>query len=109
MSYSYSWQKCYEAVSCLAASPESLSKRMEYALVSLLPLKMKPEDHFHDQELRGRFEALVERCSRIDTKGNEGRIVATVQRMNDEELTSIAQEIIDLHNTIAIKYGSEWK
>ena len=98
MSLDYALYQLMLAVETLAASPEPIQRRMEWAFLCLHTLV--PDD-FPEGELRGQFRAVQEAMTRVEGVGGEGSIAASAKAMSDSEASEIAKVIVALFAEIA--------
>lgn len=89
---SYAWEKCYVAVGILAGSGELGERVSDAWIASLMRLKV------HEipwPDLREKFDA-------IDAKLSDR--LGSITTMTQEELKTIAQEIVELFNSVCRCY-----
>jgi hypothetical protein len=89
----YAWQKTYQAVRILAASPKNLRERLSDAwwhqMNSLVGSPIPWDD------LRGKFEKIQ---SELVPEISERAEAQT--KLSEQELGTIAAEIVDLHDQV---------
>lgn len=90
---SYAWEKAYLAVRGMAASNESLQRRIGDAYIYHLT-------HIHDDNVTpaifARLSALAERLTREPDAG-QGSVAATIITISDLEAHDLANEISDIY------------
>jgi hypothetical protein len=87
-----------DAVDALAAGSGRVRDRLLEASTYLI--RVRPED-IPDDDLRRTFIAVMEDdLSYAQPQGDEGRILATLRIINDEEACSVARRILDLHRQL---------
>jgi hypothetical protein len=103
-SLAYAWEKSYLAVRGMATGIGSLQIRVGDAFISSLCLLNR--ENVTPDILR-RVGEVRHRLTCIPAKAGEGDVVATTAKMSDEEAISIAEEIVDIFDSIAKSYGRQ--
>jgi len=88
----YALEKMSAAVRSLAVGPEPLPQRLEYAFLAFHTLS--PKD-FPDK-LASRFAEIHDALTREKAVGNEGRVRATLAKMDKSTAQDIAIAILGL-------------
>jgi hypothetical protein len=96
----YVWEKLYQATHGLAVGQGNIKERLFNAFLSLNVLH---DDDF-PAELQESFGALVEQITRVEPRGGEGTIQATINTIDDDEAAQMAETIVSLYNAIATRY-----
>lgn len=91
--YRYAWEKLHNAVHTLVASALPLQDRLIAALTH--SVSILEEDHL-PPNLRHEFRELTSSVTRIEARGSEGHIAATVRSLPEEELSNLAGRILSL-------------
>lgn len=89
----YVRERLARAVDALATSPGPLRRRL--FLAALATSTLQPRDFVDDVSSAG-FGAIREMLTRHEARANEGRVVATLARMSDDEARSVAKRIHEL-------------
>lgn len=97
MGHSYGLQKFGEAVDELALAKGIINDRLVTAFVSLIPIRA---DEDLPANLGERYKALKARVTAVEATGNEGRLKATISRMDDEEAQQCAREIVAINDEL---------
>lgn len=96
----YAWEKSYLAVRGMAASSQSIQRRVGDAYVYHLI-------HIHDEnvtpDILARLDAVAERVTREPDAG-DGTVSATVAKMTEDEARELANEITDIYWAICQLY-----
>jgi hypothetical protein len=103
-SLAYAWQKTYLAVRGMATGNGSLQQRVGEAFTSSLCLLNRENvtpDVFH------RVGEVKLRLTCVPAKAGEGDVTATIATMSDDEARSIAEEIVDIFDSVAKTYGRQ--
>jgi hypothetical protein len=93
---SYAWEKLNGAVRNLAgigSQRERLIRAYTYNVIQIREEQV-PEGRWE------RFEKLRVQITRIDAKGGEGNIKATVESIEAHEVDEMVMEIVDLYDDI---------
>ena len=61
-------------------------------------IHLKPDDL--PEEIRADFKQLMESLSRVKPEGDEGSVKATVNAMSEEEVQSMVDKIVSMHDTV---------
>jgi hypothetical protein len=104
MGLSYTYEKLHLATRALATGANDIRDRLESAAISTMMLDVSPQDQqfdFPTPELRDKFRSVRERMTRVEARGDEGRIRATLRTLSDEEAEQIATDLFDLFVDIA--------
>jgi hypothetical protein len=104
MSFSYVHEKFSAAIESMAASPESIQHRIANAYTYHL-IRLKKEEL--PDEIRMDFEITAEQLTRGEPVGNEGRVMATVKQMSENEAVDIARRIVHMSDVVNAHYQSE--
>jgi hypothetical protein len=104
VSVSYFYQKFSAAVESMAASPASIQHRIADAYISQLHV-LQPDEL--PDEIRMDFTIMVEQLTRIEPVGNEGRVMASVREMSEDDAVEIARKIVHMHDVVTAHYHSE--
>jgi hypothetical protein len=102
LKFAHLFEKFMVAVDVLATSPASLQKRLEGAYKSFVDIE--PRD-FDDEEMRGTFEQIRSRLTRVQHEGIDS-IAVTCRQMSDQEAAEIADFTFSLFLRIAEKHHS---
>jgi len=103
-SLAYAWEKSYLAVRGMATGVGSLQMRVGDAYIGSLCLLNReniPPDIFR------RVGEIKQRLMCVPAKAGEGNVAATIVKMPDDEAKSIAEEIVDIFDSIAKIYGRQ--
>jgi hypothetical protein len=103
-SLAYAWEKSYLAVRGMATGIGSLQTRVGDAFISSLCLLNR--ENVTPDILR-RVGEVRHRLTCISAKAGEGDVVATTAKMSDDEAISIAEEVVDIFDSIAKSYGRQ--
>lgn len=93
---SYAWEKFHKAIHSLAGpgtQRERLLNAYVYNIIHVEPEKVPAEIQ---DELR-QFERDI---TRVEAKGSEGSVQATVNAMDDTEVNRMIKRIISMYDTI---------
>lgn len=99
-SHSYTWEKLYLSVLCLATGKGGIKERLEDACTSQLMRLFHPADEI-PAEYRERILA-IEKAITVKAPRNqsEGAIHSTIQQMSESECSKLAEEIVNLYNEV---------
>lgn len=103
-SLAYAWEKSYLSVRGMATGVASLQARVGDAFTSSLCL-LNRENVTPD--IFRRVGEVKRRLTCISAKAGEGDVAATLAKMSNEEAISIAEEIVDIFDSIAKTYGRQ--
>jgi len=93
---SYAWEKFHMAIHSLAG-PGLQRERLVSAYVYNL-IHVKPEDVPAD--IRDKLRQFQHDITRVEAKGGEGLVQATVNSMDDTEVNRMIKRIISMHDAI---------
>ena len=93
----YTLGRLADAADALETGAGSVHERLFEAFTYLV--QIGPED-VPDGELRPAFAELMGALTAEEAKGTEGRLVATLKVMDDEQAQDIARAIIDLYHAL---------
>jgi hypothetical protein len=97
MGWDYGWEKLYGTARTLAFSPGELRERVRDAIIfNAIHIG---EDNL-PPDLWEKFSNLMAKVTVADPKGNEGTVEATLRTMSDLQLSEIAGELFDLHDSV---------
>lgn len=103
--YSRPYTLCIEALYTLCCMPGDLRSRLRLVDQEFFLLE---EDDFPDAEgLRKDYLDLKALIIRLDPKGDEGRITATISRSKLTTLEEAAQKIWDIHRKLSEYMNSD--
>lgn len=91
---SYPYEKFMVAVNSLAVSHKPLRDRVYSAFLSFGPLMTSDFSKF--PEIKAEFEKLKAALTRVEAKGEEGNVRATLDASSDDEVSQLASSIVDL-------------
>lgn len=94
---SYPYEKFYNAVSVLARSTRSIQDRIHSAYVSFHPIRVSD---FKDPEIAASYQELMDRLTKVKD-AEKGHVPATLEQMDDDEASLVADKIVDLFAAIA--------
>lgn len=95
----YTGDKLFEAVECLACSDLPLRQRLEHAALALVVLT---EDDFGDDEQRHAFAGVhLATSPALREPGPEGSISAAMNAIDDERAVELARSILSLYEAHA--------
>ncbi|MDH4318645.1 MAG: hypothetical protein OEV64_09670 [Desulfobulbaceae bacterium] len=95
--YDYGWEKLHLAVHSLAGAStqkERLVNAVAYNLIHIIPENNLPP------ELRDEFKQFMEEITSVEAKGNEGRVRATVDSLDEIGTSRAIEKIISLYDTV---------
>ena len=95
---SYPYEKFMVAIYSLASS-SSLKERIYSAYLSFHPLKSSDFKEF--PEIQVQFDELMRDLTKATAKGDEGKVMATLNSSSVEELEALASKVVDIHLAIA--------
>lgn len=101
MGLSYGWQKFHMAVLTLAG-PGTQRERLINAYAYHL-LQIDGDSLPYD--IQARFEKLGDDITREQAQQGEGTVAASVNKMSDQELQAMVEEIIALYDIVARNFG----
>lgn len=94
--HDYAWEKLRVAIETLAGGQRDLRERIYDAYISAL-MKLTPEDF--PKGLGREFAYLLDRLTREEpVKQDEGKVMATLNSMNEVELSSIVEKIVSIYD-----------
>ena len=93
---SYAWEKFHMAMHSLAG-PGSQRERLVNAYVYNI-IHVKPEEV--PAEIQDELRQFEHDITRVEAKGGEGSVQATVSAMDDSEVNRMIERIISMHDTI---------
>jgi hypothetical protein len=93
----YALEELADAADALETGAGSIHERLFEAFTD--PVRIGPED-VPDGELRPAFAELTAALTSEEPKGAEGRLVATLMVMDDEQAQDIARAIVDLYHAL---------
>ena len=85
----------------MATSSKSLQERIVDAYIYNL-IHVKTEDL--PEGIRPTFEAMKERLTKVEPRGDEGSVMASVREMEDDEAISIAIDIVSMADEVKSDY-----
>jgi len=104
VSLDYVHEKFSAAIESMAASPESLQRRIADAYLSQL-MRLNADDL--PDEIRMDFKIVSEQLTSCEPAGNEGSVMASVNQMNDSDALEIARRIVHMSDVVNAHYHSE--
>jgi hypothetical protein len=93
----YALEKLVEAVQCLATAPGRIQERLGEAMAFLH--RISSED-IPEGELRRQLVGIQNDLIFDQPSGNESRLEATLRGLSDEDASTIAARILDLHDRL---------
>jgi hypothetical protein len=93
----YALEKLADAADALEIGAGSVHERLFEAFTYLM--RIGPED-MPDGDLRLAFAELMGALTAEEAKGTEGRLIATLKVMDDEDAQEIARAIVDLYHAL---------
>ena len=97
MNYKYGWEKLHMAVHSLAGSA-SQSERLVNAVVFSL-IHITPENDLPD-EMRDEFKEFMSDITSVEAIGDEGSVQATVEAMDEMQISNCAEKIIGFYDSV---------
>lgn len=97
MSYSYGWEKLHLAVHSLAGAL-SQKERLVHAIGNSL-IHITPENDL-PAELRDEFKEFMTGITSVEVIGNEGRVRATVDSLDEIEMNRAIEKIISFYDAV---------
>jgi hypothetical protein len=97
--YSYGWEKLYSAVRCLSGKGDQRS-RLANAVTALHTLHIRPEEHHLPDDIQTEFNEFFEEMTSQEAIGDEGRIKATVNSLDETEISQAVEKIIDFYDIV---------
>ena len=94
MSYAYIWEKFFATVDTLAIGDDGIRERLINAVT--FNLLMLQNNDFPEDDLRGKYEKLMDELTKEQAAGNEGTVRATIEKMPLEEASEIARKIVSM-------------
>jgi len=106
MSLGYISEKLTVAVNTMATSAAPIKKRLEYAMLGAHTISMKTYwEKFPDPEVAERWHAWWATMTSKEAVGGEGRIVATISQMTEEQAEEAAEELFNIYRSVERIYG----
>lgn len=93
---SYAWEKFHMAIRSLAARGTKRARLVDSYVYHIIHVKPEQVPEEIQDELR-QFERDI---TRVQAKGDEGSVQATVNTMDDDEVDRLIDRIISMHDTI---------
>jgi len=97
MSADYELEKLGNAVDALASSAKPIQKRLEYAWMAMHTLMLEP---MATAERNEAFLSIMERLTADKSNSGSGYVATTTARLNDDEASAIAREIVALYSGV---------
>jgi hypothetical protein len=97
LAYDYAKEKFWQAVHELATSDRSIQERLADAAMYLSRLH-RPE--YLPEELREKFNALMDDLTQETATGSEDTMEATTRKLSADEGTALAQRILSLYTEL---------
>lgn len=91
----YAWEKFHSAITSLVGH-ETPRERLLNACLALRTLR--PEDL--PPEIQDEFVQFRKEISRVEARGDEGTIAATIRAIKDDEVDRLVKQIIGMHDTV---------
>lgn len=104
MSVDYAWEKLHVAVLVMARGSGSLQERLVDAFLSFHPIR--PDEDL-PAGLRPAYEAIVERLTEVEPRGDEGQVQATARAMGEADARQLIEDIVSLYDHVARRMPSE--
>ena len=89
-------ERLSSAVKSLATGKGDVRNRLEAAIMQLLPLR--PEDF--PEHLRSDFDWIIEQATKYEAQHDEGKLKATMKRIQNSTGEKIATRLYDMHQEI---------
>jgi hypothetical protein len=105
MSQGYAWEKLYNAVLGMAASPASLQQRIAAAYSGSL-MRITAYDDL-PADLESLFGDIMKALSTTEPKGDEGSIMASALALTDREAEDIARKIVGLYDQVSARHRAK--
>jgi hypothetical protein len=93
-------EKLRDAVISLATSAAPLGRRLEHAVIAAAML----DENDLSPEHRDRWYEIMERLTKEEAVGDEGKFRATISRMSPEEQEEVARSIFNLFMNVDRAY-----
>ena len=100
MSLKYAHEKFHTAVLTLAGHVSIQERLINSYVFSLGHLKTADDI---PNALQSRFDELCKELTKFDATGDEGRVQATVSKLNDFEINKLIEDIVSLNDDICMK------
>lgn len=100
---SYAWEKLHCAIHCLTGAGTQQDRLVNAGMNFVI---LEPSDF--PSELQDNFIDIKQRMTRVPAAGDEGTLVATVRTLDENELASVVDGIISLHDAIT-RYQEKFK
>jgi len=93
------YEKLGQGIDILATSPGPIKERLLKAFLDALA--EVPEDAL-PREARQRWQQVWQRVTAAQGKPGEGRLVASIQALDEDEATLIAEHIVTIHALVQL-------
>lgn len=108
-SLDYTWEKLFGAVHALSTGRGGLKERLEAACTSHLQRLFRPPNQIQE-DIRERLQLIQKAVTAAEPQSESvGRIRESIQQMTEEEAAKVAEEIVSLLNTVALKAAARTK
>ena len=97
MSISYGWEKLYLAVDCLTSEGEQTGRLIDAVSFNLAQITSEND---LPENLKHRFDNLIESFRAVQPKQDEGLFRATINSFNQMERKAAIEEIISLYTEV---------
>ncbi len=97
--YGYGWEKLHLAVHSLCGAG-SQKDRLTCAIVVLSILCTHSNQEHLPKDIQAEFETLYKKMTSVKAIGNEGSIVATINTLDEIEVSGAVKEIIGLYDSV---------
>ena len=97
--FGYGWEKLHAAVHCLSGKGEQQS-RLVSAVLALHTLHIRPGEQHLPKAIQTQFEEFMEEMTCREAIGDEGRIAATVNRLDESDISTAVEKIIGFFDTV---------
>jgi len=95
MALDYGWEKLHEAVISLSGSSD-IKTRLYSAISKLTRLEAQRD---LPKEIRKEFTEFMTKVTIVEATGEEGKIMATLNTLDEIELVELAHKIVSFYDT----------
>jgi hypothetical protein len=95
----HAYEKLGQGIDILATSPGPIKERLLKAFLNALA---EVSEEALPLEARQRWRQLWQRVTAVQGKPGEGRLVASIQAMDDKEATLIAERVVTIHAIVQL-------
>ena len=97
---SCAWEKLYQAVDDLVTCEKPLRKCLVDVCTN--SLNTLDESDFPEQDQKDDFRRFIESITKCNGVGSEGKVQATISKMNNYEVLEVVEKILSFYDKVPV-------